>query len=86
MSAIPAIPVELLQRLNLNAIADKAGYGLRWQKLNRVNYKSPSAAPQFELVMESADSARRAHPAKSIPVRYAPPRRTRKKPRKSTAI
>jgi len=80
------ITVELLQRLNLNAIADKAGYGRRWQNLNRVNYKLASAAPQFELVMESAKPARRAHQAKSIPVSYTQARRTRKKPRKSTTI
>jgi hypothetical protein len=45
------ITVELLQRLNLGAIAKKAGCGKRWRELMRVNYKSVAAVPQFELVM-----------------------------------
>ena len=48
------ITVELLQRLNLNAIADKAGYGQRWRTLQRVHYKPASEPPQFELAMEGA--------------------------------
>jgi hypothetical protein len=80
------ITVELLQRLNLNAIAVKAGCGRDWQNLNRVNYKSAATVPQFELVMESPKPARCAHGAKNVPVSYAPAHRTRKKPPKSTAI
>ncbi|MGD1083330.1 MAG: SAM-dependent methyltransferase [Verrucomicrobiota bacterium] len=80
------ITVELLQRLNLNAIAAKAGCGRRWQSLNRLNYKSGAVAPQFELVMESGDPGRRAHQTKSIPVSYAPAPGARKKPRKSTIV
>ena len=76
------ITVELLQRLNLGAIADKAGYGQRWRSLSRVNYKSASTAPQYELVMESAKPARRAHQSKIIPVSYSQPRHNLKKPRK----
>ena len=80
------ITVELLQRLNLNAIADEAGFGRRWQSLQRVNYKSLSAAPQFELVMESAKPARNAQPTKNPLVSCLPARRLRKKPRKSSII
>ena len=78
------ITVELLQRLNLSAIADKAGYGRRWRTLQRANYKPASNTPQFELAMESVKPARRAHPAKSVPASYTHARRSRKKPRKST--
>ena len=78
------ITVELLLRLNLNAIADKAGHGRRWRTLQRANYKSPSNAPQFELAMESSKSVRRAHPAKSVPVSYVPARRSRKLPKRAS--
>ena len=78
------ITVELLQRLNLSAIAYKAGYGQRWQTLQRVHYKPASNAPQFELAMESEKPARRSHPTKSVPVSYAHARRSRKKPHKIT--
>jgi hypothetical protein len=72
------ITVELLQRLNLNAIAAKAGCGRRWENLFRSSYQSSEAAPQFELVMESAKPERRAHQAKSSLVSYARAPRTRK--------
>ena len=71
------ITVELLQRLNLSAIADKAGFGKRWRELMRVNYKSVSTTPQFELAMESAKPVRRAHPTKSVLVTYIRARRSR---------
>lgn len=80
------ITVELLQRLNLSAIAEKAGYGRRWRSLSRVNYKSAPTVAQFELAMESAKPARRAHQAPIIPVSYSQPRRKLKKPRKATTI
>jgi hypothetical protein len=80
------ITVELLQRLNLSAIAEKAGYGARWRSLPRVNYKSASTASQFELVMESARPARRVHRANAITGGYAQPRRPLKKPRKVATI
>jgi len=73
------ITVELLQRLNLNAIADKAGFGRRWRNLNRVNYKSAATVPQFELVMESPKPARCAQGANGVPVSYTQARRIRKK-------
>jgi hypothetical protein len=78
------ITVELLQRLNLGAIADKAGYGQRWRILQRANYKPVSNTPQFELAMESVKPARRIHPAKNVPVSYTHARRSRKKSRKPT--
>jgi SAM-dependent methyltransferase len=78
------ITVELLQRLNLSAIADKAGYGQRWRTLPRVHYKQASDAPQFDLAMESEKPARRSHSTKSVPVSYAHARRSRKKPHKFT--
>jgi hypothetical protein len=80
------VTIELLQRLNLTAIAAKAGYGRRWESLNRSDYKSGAATPQFELAMESAAPARNPPQAKSIRVSYTPAARTRKKPRQSTII
>jgi hypothetical protein len=73
------ITVELLQRLNLNAIAEKAGYGKRWREMVRMDYKSVSTAPQFEMVMESAKPTRLAPPVKNIPVNYTRVRGSRKK-------
>ena len=52
------ITVELLQRLNLSAIANKAGFGKNWRELMRVDYKQPSTKPQFELMMESSKPMR----------------------------
>ena len=78
------ITIELLQRLNLNAIAEKAGFGPDWQNLPRVNYKSAASAPQFELVMESTKPDRCADHVKSVPVSYAHVRGRGKKPPKST--
>lgn len=48
------ITVDLLQRLNLSAIAADAGLLAQWQQVARTDYKS--AAPQLELVMESPPS------------------------------
>jgi hypothetical protein len=57
------ITVELLQRLNVSAIAEAAGYGRQWRNLQRVDYKAVSATPQLELVMETA---KRAAPPNSL--------------------
>jgi hypothetical protein len=73
------ITVELLQRLNLSAIADQAGFGKRWQELVHMNHKSTSTKQQFELAMESAKSAQGAGMSKSLPVSYARARSSRKK-------
>ena len=51
------VTVELLQRLNLSAIAEEAGLGLKWKMLQRVCYSSNQGAPQLELVMEAGKSA-----------------------------
>ena len=69
------VTVELLQRLNLKAIAEKAGFGGRWQSLQRADYKSGPVSPQFELVMESAQPAQHI---KTGSVSYAPTRRAKK--------
>jgi hypothetical protein len=78
------ITVELLQRLNLSAIADRAGYGQRWQTLPRASRESVSATPQFELAMEPTKLVRRTHPSKDVPVSYTQTRRSRRKQSKST--
>ena len=51
------ITVELLQRLNLCAIAEEAGMAARWRAVSRVRYSEATQAPQMELVMERANSA-----------------------------
>jgi len=79
------VTVELLQRLNLGAIADTSGYGRRWQTLQRVNYNRASDVPQFELAMESATPIRHTHSASRNPAHYPPARRSRKKSPKSTS-
>ena len=47
------ITVDLLQRLNLAAIADEAGFSLRWQQLQRSAFCLTADMPQMELVMET---------------------------------
>ena len=51
------ITVELLQRLNLCAIAEEAGMATRWRAVARVRYSQAAEAPQLELVMERGSSA-----------------------------
>lgn len=51
------ITAELLQRLNVSAIAEASGYGGQWRNLQRVDYKAVSATQQLELVMETAKRA-----------------------------
>jgi hypothetical protein len=51
------ITVELLQRLNLCAIAEEAGMAARWRAVSGVRYSEAAHSPQLELVMERADSA-----------------------------
>jgi hypothetical protein len=46
------VTVELLQRLNLSAIAQDAGLAGRWKSIQRVSYESTTGTPQFELAME----------------------------------
>ena len=52
------ITVELLQRLDLSAIATEAGMASRWRALQRVDYTRQTEAPQMELVMEAPEQAR----------------------------
>ena len=47
------ITVDLLQRLNLAAIAAEAGFSLRWQQLQRSAFCLTADMPQMELVMET---------------------------------
>jgi hypothetical protein len=49
-----SVTVELLQRLILSAIAEEAGFGLRWRALDRADYRLSQDVPQLELVMEAA--------------------------------
>ena len=51
------ITVELLQRLNVSAIAGAAGMAARWQAIQRVNYSRSATVPQMELVMEGPTAA-----------------------------
>jgi hypothetical protein len=46
------VTVELLQRLNLSAIAQDAGLANQWKSIQRVDYSSLEQTPQLELVME----------------------------------
>ena len=46
------VTVELLQRLNLSAIAQDAGLADHWRAIQRVDYKSVGQTPQLELLME----------------------------------
>jgi len=43
--------VDLLQRLNLAAIADESGLRLRWQELQQSNYTITTNVPQIEFLM-----------------------------------
>jgi len=51
------VTVDLLQRLNLSAIAEEAGLAGRWRRLRRANYSCNQAAPQLELIMQTPNSA-----------------------------
>jgi hypothetical protein len=46
------VTVELLQRLNLSAIAQDAGLADQWKAIQRLDYKGHAVSPQLELVME----------------------------------
>lgn len=62
------ITVDVLERLNLTAIAEEAGMLTGWQNIRRVNYTQAGRAPQFELVMEDSKLSRKTLQAN--PVRY----------------
>jgi len=46
------LTVELLQRLNINAIAEEAGLAARWNAVRKKNHAAPLAAPQLQFIME----------------------------------
>ena len=46
------VTVELLQRLNLSAIAQDAGLASQWKSIQRVEYGTLERTPQLELIME----------------------------------
>jgi hypothetical protein len=47
------VTVDLLQRLDLAAIAKEAGLGARWDLIHEAHYSLNRGAPQMELLMES---------------------------------
>lgn len=51
------VTVELLQRLNLAAIADEIGCGQQWRAFQRTTYTSVATNAQFDLVMENPTPA-----------------------------
>jgi hypothetical protein len=60
------ITVDVLERLNLTAIAEEAGMLNGWQNVRRVNYTQAGRAPQFELVMEDSKPSRKTLQSKSV--------------------
>lgn len=73
------ITVELLQRLNLNVIATEAGFESRWRALQNANYRFAASVPQYEMMMETANSGVRNRLAKSVSTSYTNPHHARKK-------
>ncbi len=48
-----SLTVDLLQRLNLNAVAEEAGLDAEWRQMSHVRFRAPEFASQLELVMET---------------------------------
>ncbi|MGB7748436.1 MAG: SAM-dependent DNA methyltransferase [Verrucomicrobiia bacterium] len=65
-----SVTVDLLQRLNLSAIAEEAGLDKQWHALERTDYKTSQPAPQLQLVMETASRAIKGVSEKHTPIRY----------------
>ena len=65
-----SVTVDLLQRLNLSAIAEEAGLGKQWRALERTDYKTSQLVPQLQLVMESARRTVKGVSGKPAPIRY----------------
>lgn len=80
------ITIELLQRLNLSAIAETAGFGQRWRDLRQASHGAVAPTSQFELMMESTAPGPASVKITTIPVSYDQPRRKPRKPRKHTAV
>ena len=55
------ITVDLLQRLNLTAIAEEAGLLDRWRAVQRIDYSRQTEAPQLQLLMETPQSGPAPH-------------------------
>ncbi|MSU57976.1 MAG: SAM-dependent DNA methyltransferase [Pedosphaera sp.] len=74
------ITVELLQRLNLNVIAQEAGCEQRWRAMQNTNFRFAPAVPQYELVMETAKSGVRSRKrsAKIVSTSYNNPHHRRR--------
>ena len=58
------ITVDLLQRLNLTAIAEDAGLLDRWRAVQRIDYSRQTEAPQLQLLMETPQSGPAPHSGK----------------------
>jgi hypothetical protein len=65
-----SVTVDLLQRLNLSAIAEEAGLGKQWRALERTDYKTSQLVPQLQLVMESAHQTAKGASPKHVSARY----------------
>jgi hypothetical protein len=65
-----SVTVDLLQRLNLSAIAGEAGLGKQWRTLEKTDYKTSQLVPQLQLVMESANQPAKGASPKHISARY----------------
>jgi len=82
------VTVDLLQRLNLTAIAEEAGLGEQWRALERADYRTSQAAPQLQLVMETATPPAKGILRKPASARYGRPMIRQKvthKPQSKTA-
>jgi hypothetical protein len=67
------ITVDVLERLNLAAIAEAAGLAGEWRDLRRDSPVADGCVPQFELVMDKPKSSQRV--SRSHSVRYKISRR-----------
>ncbi len=54
------ITVDLLQRLDMSALASEAGLGLRWLQFTRGSFSMPSEPAQLALLMEEPPRSNRA--------------------------
>src|SRR5204863_5228683 len=50
------LTVELLQRLNIKAIAQEGGFAAKWNDVRKKNHTAPLAAPQLQFIMERPSS------------------------------
>jgi hypothetical protein len=76
------VTVELLQRLNLTAIADEVGCGQQWRAFQRIGCTSVPATAQFDLVMETVAPAPRIKNGKKPHILSRYPRKSVRKNRR----